>query len=93
MRPIDMTLEHDGKRYFEVKNFAWATNRSAQNVRFLMSYGNKFRKLRVVYVAGKPLIPWEELTEYPFTVPGRNNREVYHYTEDGQVVFETHGVQ
>ena len=88
MRPVDMTVEINGKRYFEVKNYAWATNRSQQNVRFLMSYGNKFRKLKVEYVAGKPMIPWEELTEYPFTVPGRNSKEVYHYNEDGKPVFD-----
>lgn len=83
-----MTIELGGARYFEVKNFAWATSRSVQNVRFLMSYGNKFRRLRVVYVGDKPLIPWEELTQYPFTVPGRNSKEVYHYDEDGRQVFE-----
>lgn len=84
-----MTLEVNGRRFFEVKNFAWATSRSVQNVRFLMSYGNKIRKLRVEYVAGKPLIPWEELTEYAFTVPGRNSATVYHYDEEGRQVYAT----
>lgn len=87
MRPIDMTFEHDGKRYFEVKNFAWATNRSVQNVRFLMSYGNKIRKLKVEYIGSRPFIPFSELTEFPFTVPGRNNDRVFHYDEEGKEVF------
>jgi hypothetical protein len=88
MRPVDMTVEINGRRYFEVKNFAWATNRSVQNVRFLMSYGNKFRKLKVVYIGDKPYIPWEELTGYPFTVPGRNSQVVYHYDEAGHQVLQ-----
>lgn len=87
MKPIDMTIEINSTRYFEVKNFAWATKRSQQNVRFLMAYGNRIRKLKVDYIAGKPLIPWTELTEYPFTVPGRNNDTVYHYTEEGEACF------
>jgi hypothetical protein len=84
-----MTVEINGTRYFAVKSYAYATKRSQQNVRFLMSYGNKFRKLRVVYIAGKPMIPYSELTEYPFTVPGRNSKEVYHYDEDGVPVFDS----
>jgi hypothetical protein len=87
MKPKDMTVELNGNKYFEVKNFAWATNRSVQNVRFLMSYGNKIRKLAVEYIGGKPFIPWNELTSFPFTMPGRNSKEVYHYDEDGKPVF------
>ena len=83
-----MTEVINGERYFQVKNFAWATKRSEPNVRFLMSYGNKFRKLRVEYIGGKPYIPYAELTEYPFTVPGRNSREVYHYDEEGVPKFD-----
>ena len=89
MRPIDMTIEVNGARYFAVKDYAWATRRSPQNVRFLMSYGNRIRKLKVVYLAGKPMIPWAELTAYPFTVPGRNSQEVYHYTEEGVPTFDS----
>lgn len=88
MKPMDMAEELNGERYFNVKGFAIATKRSEQSVRFLMSYGNRIRKLKVVYIMGKPLIPYSELTEYPFTMPGRNSVEVYHYTEDGEIVAE-----
>ena len=83
-----MTDEINGQKYFEIKNFAWATNRSVQNVRFLISYGNKFRKLKIEYIGGKPYVPWSELTEYPFTVPGRKSTVVYHYDESGKQVLE-----
>lgn len=89
MTPKELTTTLNGSLYFEVKNFAWATRRSQQNVRFLMSYGNKFRKLNVEYFGGKPFIPYSELTEYPFAVPGRGNQEVYHYNEEGLPVFAT----
>jgi hypothetical protein len=84
-----MTEEIDGERYFVVKRFAEATRRSEQNVRFLMSYGNKYRKLTVVRKLGKPMIPWSEFTNYPFTAPGRNSKEVYYYTEAGGVRVTT----
>ena len=86
MKPMDMTEVINDKRFFTVKNFAIATNRSEQNVRFLMSYGNRLRKLRVEYIMDKPLIPYSELTEFPFTLPGRNSDEVYHYNEEGNIV-------
>lgn len=83
MKPKDMSDEINGELYFTVKHFALATNRSEQNVRFLMSYGNRIRKLKVVRIAEKPMIPYSELTEFPFTVAGRNSMGVYHYTEEG----------
>jgi hypothetical protein len=88
MKTLDMTEELNGERYFTVKGFAIATNRSEQSVRFLMSYGNRIRKLKVVYFATKPFIPYRELTEYPFTLPGRNSLEVYHYDASGNIVTE-----
>lgn len=88
MNPKDMTEKLNGECYFTVKGFAMATNRSEQSVRFLMSYGNRIRKLKVVYMATKPLIPYTELTEFPFTLPGRNSDEVYHYNEQGRIVTE-----
>jgi hypothetical protein len=83
MKPRDICEEINGKFYFTVKHFAWATKRSEQSVRFLMCYGNRIRKLKVERIGDKPYIPYEELTEFPFTLPGRNTREVYHYTEAG----------
>ncbi len=88
MNPKDMTEVLNGERYFTVKGFATATNRSEPSVRFLMAYGNRIRKLKVEYMASKPLIPYSELLEYPFTLPGRNSHEVYHYNEEGKIVAE-----
>ncbi len=78
----------NGEYYFTVKQFAEVTNRSQQSVRFLMAYGNRIRKLKVVYIASKPLIPYSELTEFPFTLPGRNSIEIYHYDNKGKIVVE-----
>lgn len=78
--------------YFTVKHFALATNRSEQNVRFLMCYGNRIRKLKVTRIADKPMIPYSELMEFPFTVAGRNSDTIFHYTEDGQISEEQHAV-
>ena len=88
MTPLDMTEVINGDRYFTVKNFAIATNRSEQSVRFLMSYGNRIRKLKTEYIMDKPLIPYAELTEFPFTLPGRNSEEVYHYDASGGIATE-----
>jgi hypothetical protein len=93
MKPIDLTETVNGKLYFSVKNFAWVTKRSEQNVRFLMAKGNKQRKLVVERVMGKPMIPFSELTEYPFGTPGRN-ASVYHYDINGLIVQgDEHAVQ
>jgi hypothetical protein len=86
LKPKDITEEINGARYFTVNNFAYATKRSPQNVRSLISYGNRIRRLKTIRLAGKPLIPYSELLEFPFTVAGRHSTEVYHYTEDGEIV-------
>ena len=83
MPPKLLTHEIEGKRYFTVKHFAYATKRSEINVRFLMARGNRIRKLRVVRFGGKPFIPYEEMLEFPFTLPGRSSKEIYHYNEAG----------
>lgn len=88
MNSLDMTEVLNDERYFTVKGFAIATKRSEQSVRFLMSYGNRIRKLKTVYKMTKPLIPYSELTEFPFTLPGRNSTEVYHYDANGNIVTE-----
>lgn len=67
--------------YYTVKDFAKLTNRTEQSVRLLISKGNRVRKLKVDYIAGKPLIPCEELTGFPFTTSGRGS-EIY-YLEEG----------
>lgn len=89
MRPIDLTFEHNGERYFSVKHFAWATRRSEINVRHLIRDGNKFAKLKTVRIVGRIMIPYSELLKFPFTLSGRNNTEVYHYDEAGKQVSRT----
>ncbi len=81
----------NGTRYFTVKGFAKATNRSEQNVRFLICYGNRIRRLLTERIAGRPMIPCSELTEFPFTAAGRNSKEVYHYSDSGVVGVATVG--
>lgn len=81
-----MLLTIGGEQFFDVNSFAKVTNRTPQTVRRYITFGNKIRKLQVVRIAGKPLIPWSELLRYPFTVCGKNNTEVYHYDENGRVV-------
>lgn len=87
IRPIDRTIELNGELFFEVKDFAEATKRSTQNIRFLMAYGNRFRKLEVKRFGGKPYIPWSELTSYIFTSPGRSSQILYRYDEEGNQVL------
>jgi hypothetical protein len=77
----------NGELHFTVKNFALVVNKSEQTVRQYMSVGNRVRKLRINRVAGKPMIPFSELTDFPFTVSGRHsNSEVYHFDEEGKIV-------
>lgn len=83
MKPKDLTLLINSEFYFTVKHFAWVTKRSEQNIRFLMARGNRIRKLKVVRFGDKPYIPYDEMLEFPFTLPGRNSKQIYHYTEDG----------
>ena len=80
-------LSIDGNAYYDVKQFAKLTQRSEQSVRFLISKGNRIRKLKCVYFAGKPFIPTTELTEYPFTLAGRQSRS-FHYSESGAPVYD-----
>ena len=85
MKPLDYAEEIAGSLFLTVKNFARLTNRSEQNVRFLITKGNRIRQLRIIRFAGKPMIYFSELTEFPFTVSGRGQEQIYHYDEHGQV--------
>lgn len=87
MRPEDWAEEVNGIKYLSPTNFAKATGRSVGNVRYLMAYGNRIRRLKVEYpLVGSPMIPFSELTEFPFTTPGRGLVSIYHYSEEGQPV-------
>lgn len=50
-----------------------------------MSKGNMIRKLRIMRIAGKPFIPYSELTQFPFTTIGRAPL-VYHYDESANML-------
>jgi hypothetical protein len=78
-------IEIEGSLYYTVKQFASITNRSEQSVRLLILKGNKIRKLLCVKFADKPFIPIDELTDFPFTVSGRN-QSPYHYDKQGEVI-------
>ena len=88
MKPIDLTIEINGGTYFTIRDFAVVTKRSEQNVRFLISKGNRIRKLKVSHWADKPYVPYAELSEFPFTMPGRNSKRIYYYTENGNSMEE-----
>jgi len=87
MSRLDKLVEViNGERFLTVKHFAWLTKRSEQSVRFLMIKGNRVRKLKSVHIIGRALIPVAELTGFPFTLPGRKGKSIYHYTEEGKQV-------
>lgn len=92
MRALDFTEVINNENYFTVKQFARVTGRSEQNVRFLICYGNRIRKIRIARIGTKPMIPYSEYLDYPFTMPGRGSSIVYHYTASGQVVESNNGV-
>ena len=74
------------KTYYTVKDFARLTNKTEQTIRKLYNIGNRIRKLKGLYIANRLFILTSELTEYPFTVSGRNSRTVYHYDQEGVII-------
>jgi hypothetical protein len=74
----------DGKRFYTVREFSSLIHKSEHTVYRLISEGSLIRKLKARYVAEKPLIEADELTDFPFTGAGRYPlKDVYHYTENG----------
>ena len=82
---MDPTISIDGEAYYTVSEFANMTHRTEQSVRRLIAYGNRVRKLRVLNVVGRLLVPAAELTEFPFTTSGAR-LDVYHYDVRGRIV-------
>jgi hypothetical protein len=77
----------DGVELVTVGQFAFLVNRTEQTVRNLFTKGNSVRKLKVKYVCGRPMIPYEEYTKFPFTGTGKYPlRDIYHYTKEGDIV-------
>jgi hypothetical protein len=66
----DDAVEYNGHLYLEVKNFAYHANKTTQTIYRLIDKGNAIRKLRVERVVGKPMVPIEELWEFPCAAPG-----------------------
>lgn len=60
-------LEHGGKRYISIRDFAAARNRTTQQVYTACSKGNGERTLRHETIVGRIMIDAEELTSYAFT--------------------------
>jgi hypothetical protein len=87
LSPRERAQEVGGELFLDVKDFALVTNKSEQTVRGYIKNGNRVRKLKVMRIVGKPMIPFSELTEFPFTTSGKSTEEeVYHYDENGKVV-------
>lgn len=87
MRIGDIETVHiNGMEMLTVAKFAKLVNRSESSIRRLMSYGNRYRKLKKITLDGKPFIPVMELQKYPFTFQGRTKKDeqgiVYHYEID-----------
>ena len=83
------TVYINGVEMLTVSKFAQIIHRSESSVRRLLSYGNRYRRLKKLVLDGKPFIPFSELEKYPFTFQGRIRKEqndvVYHYVIDSTV--------
>jgi hypothetical protein len=69
-----------------VKEFCELTNRSPDDIRWMINQGNKIRKLKSLKISGKNFIPIEELLEFPFAKNGRHSggiRVERYYIEEG----------
>lgn len=78
----EKTFNIEGIEAVTVQQFARLTHRSENTIRRLISTGNQYRKLQVLYVMGKPLVPVRELQTFPFTVQGREQRDAFHLELD-----------
>jgi hypothetical protein len=76
------TVDHNGHEYYEVKTFAYLKNKTTQTIYRLIDKGNSVRKLKAIRVCGKPLIPIEELTDFPFVAPGPKGSAYAHQAKE-----------
>lgn len=85
-----MIIKINGKEYLTVKDFALVVNRSISTIRQLLSAGNRIRRIKCEHVAGKPFIPFSEVTGFPFTISGRDFSTAfcYVYGADGMMRLE-----
>lgn len=85
-------VEIGNTAYYTVSQFASIIKKSEQTVYHLIKGGNAIRKLRCIKLAGRPLIPVSELTEFPFTYPGpKASENTYHYDKNGNVIPDLEG--
>jgi hypothetical protein len=76
----------NGADYYSVKQFANIVNKTTATIYNLAKKGNAIRKLKCAYFNGKPYIPTEELTEFPFAAPGpHGTKKPCFYDAQGQI--------
>ena len=81
----------NGSQYITVQEFAAIVNRSDQTVYNLIKKGNSIRKLKCINIAGKHLILYKEVVDFPFTWSGKCAKDnIYHYTYDGRIAEQTY---
>lgn len=56
----------NGKKYYDLRQFACIVGRHASHISLLFREGNKLRTLKGIRVAGKPFIEVEEVECFPF---------------------------
>jgi hypothetical protein len=83
------TIKIDGTKYVTLKQLAQFLDKSSQTIFNLVSKGNVIRKMKSMKIGGTVFIPYSEIVEFPFTMPGSSARDnVYHYNYDGEVIEE-----
>ena len=88
VRPKERAQMVDGELMLTIKDFAIIVNKSEQTIRGYMRFGNRIRKMKMRRIVGKPMIPFSELMEFPFTISGHfTEADVYHYSEEGVVLM------
>jgi hypothetical protein len=80
-------IKLNGINYLTLRQFAQFLNKSDQTIFNLVTYGNAIRKLKSVKIGNTVFIPYAEIVNFPFTMPGRYAKDnVYHYNYKGEVV-------
>jgi hypothetical protein len=70
---------YEGKKYYDIKTFAYIADKTTQTIYRLKDKGNVIRKLKSRVINGKPMIPAEEVHEFPFCDPGVDGYKKVHY--------------
>lgn len=82
----------NGVDYFDSLDFCFLVRKSKVTINNLIRYGNKIRKLKCVRPRNnQSFIPVSELTEYPFTTGGWDNK-VYKHDKFGNRVYTNQSV-